>query len=237
MVESIKRYGLLPKSEQHERALHIRALVLNFLYYEPYTTVGVIQELTGYKSVQGATNLLRKLEKQGLVKRHRLTDLAARQLSLWGITGAGCSAIYDPDTSHYQRTRGFDTSKIFLTTLNHLVQTQLVKCRMLNSQRDITIEYINLNTWDKKQPDILATIVNKEGASATVAYEIELTIKSIKRYEQIVINYRKFLREEMCDYIIWATKNETDKEKLTEIFTEMGSEGSHHFRTIDELNL
>jgi len=230
-------YGLIPESERAERAEFIRSKVLSFLYYEPYTTAKVVQTLAQYKTIQGANKLLRSLEAQGFVKRQRLTNLAGRGMSLWGITGAGCAAIYDPEKSFYKRTRGFKTDSIYLTTLDHLNQMQLLKCRIINSKRNISILYIDKNIWKDKVPDVLAKLVLEDGNESIIAYEVELTIKSEKRYKEIIGDYKPHIKKNQCDYIFWVSDTESKRDKLSNIFKRNNGSSHHKFRTLEELKL
>ena len=225
---------LVPRAQQAEITIAKRSKVLSFMYYEKYTTWQVIKELVGHKSFQTTNDLLRKMEKQKWIKRYKSQDIAARNMSFWGITMAGIYAIYDEEVMPYLRKQGFDTKKVNITQLNHLTHEQLIKCKVINSERDIRLRYINKRTWRVKKPDVLTSLYRDED-EITIAFEVELTIKSIKRYKQI-INHYHLNHKFKFDNVIWATKDEKDKRKLKTIFENSNAHSYHYFYTIEELD-
>jgi hypothetical protein len=235
-MKELSEYGLVPHADRAARVNEIRQKTLSFLYYEPYTIAPVIQQLLGYKSNVGTWKLLTKMEKNGLVKRHSLIDFGGRRLLIWGITGAGCAAIYDEDKMRHLRTKGFDTSRIYLSTINHLIELQKVKTRIINSEMSIDILDINPRLWDKKKPDSLIRVTTERGEEV-IALEIELTIKSVIRYKSIIREYNKYLSSKLCTTVIWATQTEKQRDNLTRIFENLDTKDNHQFLTIEEMKL
>ena len=237
MSEDEKPSHLVPKAKQAKRIREVRMAVLKFLYFERYTTVRVIRNLVGYTSYQGTNALLRKMEATGHIKRHRLTNLGGQGFSLWGITLKGCAAIYDREKMPFKRTRGFDTQKVYLATLDHLIETQLLKCRIINSDRHISLKYINPNLWEHTKPDILAKLNDGDGEYTLITYQIELYLKPDERYRDIIGDYIPNIKRGNCEFILWCTPDEKTKNKLSNLFSRNGASEHHNFRTIAELKL
>jgi len=114
---------------------------------------------------------------------------------------------------------------------------QLLKCRIINSKRNISILYIDKNIWKDKVPDVLAKLVLEDGNESIIAYEVELTIKSEKRYKEIIGDYKPHIKKNQCDYIFWVSDTESKRDKLSNIFKRNNGSSHHKFRTLEELKL
>ncbi len=221
--------GLIPRSEQAAHSEKVRIAILAFLSDETYTTVEVIQKLVGYKSKQGANGVLQKLAKDGLLKHHKMKNFAGRGLSIWGITTRGMYAINDPDELP-DRVRGFEPSRISLATLDHKLQIQLVKIYL--NELDWSVKQIDTNIWDKKLPDIVCTKPSQE--DELIALEIELTIKSQKRYGDIITIY-KSAQQQNLRRVVWLTETDKAAAQLRNIFKALDESclELHRFMSLD----
>lgn len=222
--------GLIPRAEQAQHNEKIRTSVLKFLIDEIYSTVEILQQLMNYKTKQGALGLMKKLEKDGLVKLHRMKNFAGRGLHIWGITPRGIYAITDPDDLP-DKIRGFEPSRISLATLDHKLQIQLVKI-YLNELRWSIIPIDN-NIWDKKLPDIVCTKPQLE--NELISLEIELTIKSLKRYSNIITTYKILQNEQPLRRVVWLTDTDKAAAQLRSIFKGLDESclELHRFMSLD----
>ena len=228
----MKNLGLIPRSEQAAHSEKVRVAILTFLADETYSITDVIQKLIGFKSQQGAKGVLKKLSKDGLVKHHSMKNLAGRGLHLWGITARGIYAIYDPDELP-ERVRGFEPSRISLATLDHKIQIQLIKIYLI--ELDWSIEQIDPIVWDKKLPDIVTT--KPSNRNELIALEVELTIKSKKRYADIITTYKSVQKNTpSLRRVVWLTDNEKAAAQLHSIFKNLdeGSINLHKFMSLDK---
>lgn len=209
--------GLIPRAEQAAHSEKVRTAMLNFLSDETYTTVDIIQKLVGYKSKQGANGVLKKLANEGLVKEHRMKNFAGRGLVLWGITTRGMYAINDPDDLP-ERVRGFEPSRVSLATLDHKLEIQLVKIYL--KEIGWPIKNIDNNLWDKKLPDIICSKPSQP--NELIALEIELTIKSQKRYGDIITTYKSVQNEQQeLRRVVWLTDSDRAAAQLKGIFEKL----------------
>lgn len=223
--------GLIPRSEQAAHSEKVRVVILQFLNDETYTTAEIIQRLVGYKSKQGADGVLKKLANDGLLKHHKMKNFAGRGLSIWGITARGIYAINDPHELP-DKVRGFEPSRISLATLDHKLQIQLVKIYL--NELGWSIISIDPNIWDKKLPDILCTKPSEEFEQ--IALEIELTIKSQKRYGDIITTYKSMqYGQQSLRRVVWLTETEKAAAQLRSIFKGLDESclELHRFMSLD----
>ena len=220
--------GLIPRSEQGKHREDVTRRVLEFLFDETYTTSDVIKKLLGYSSLQGATGLMKKLEREGLIKHHAMKNLAGRGLHLWGISKRGIYAICDPDELP-ERVRSFEPSRVSLLMLPHKIEIQLVKIFLLENKW--SIQSIDPDVWEKKIPDI---VCKKPNEDRVISLEVELNIKSQKRYISIIKEYQELQDIGRVDRVVWLTETDRQSAQLAGIFKRINEQSSqlHVFMTL-----
>jgi hypothetical protein len=221
--------GLIPRAQQAAHSAKIRVSLLEFLNDESFTTADVVQRLVGYKSKQGALGVLQKLTKEGLIKHHKMKNFAGGNLNLWGITPKGIYAINDPDELP-TRVRGFEPSRVSLATLDHKIQIQLLKIYI--KELGWSVKKLNPSIWDRKIPDIICTKPDQD--EELIALEVELTIKSQKRYADIITSYKSDHLDTLRR-VVWLTETEKAASQLKNIFRKLDDSclDLHRFMSID----
>ena len=207
-----KTAGLMPRSEQHAHREAITLKALSFLQDETYSTTAVLQELLGYTSRQGIKGMLNKLVKEHLVKHHPIKNLAGRGIDLWGITKRGLYAI-DESGVLPDNVRGFEPSRVSLMALPHKVEVQKVKIALLNC--GWSIDNIQDHAWQDKIPDI---VISHPTEDAIFALEIELHVKSQKRYAAVIQHYKAAHNSEQMDRVYWLAEDDKMANQLAAVF-------------------
>lgn len=172
-------------AERMKRAQEKERKVLSFLYEESWTTAKTMQELLGFASHVPVNRLLKKMEQKELVRPHSFT-LGGVATNLWGITTHGLSmAVPAEKIEEAMRRKPFEPQKVNLSHINHQIVLQRAR---------IAAEQAGWVDWNRgeylggdisKRPDAMAT----SPSGKRIAIEVELTMKSRKRYQQVIGEY------------------------------------------------
>ncbi len=204
---------LMPPDRQAEQRAKVTESVLTFLSLETYTSTDILQTLLGYKTRHGTTKALRRLCQAGLIKEHDLTMLTGHALKLWGITVQGIYAINDPEKMP-DRVRGFEPSRISLLTLPHKIKCHETAVHALNN-RCVIVRSMDLFLGLNKIPDL---IIQNPKSGKHSAIEIELTVKTAKRYAKIFREYKQALKSNIVARVYWLTESEKMQQHLQRVF-------------------
>lgn len=189
---------MLPKmtSEQREqRSTEKREKIINFLASgEGFSTTAVICELLGC-SQPVAHRVLSALVKTDQLKSETL-QVEGRVTRLWGITphGLGLAGIFDAPFFELGRT-----NPQFVT---HHTDTQRARLKAAAAGwTSWTPGKLLYNQGLKKIPDALAT--NPDGE--LVAIELERTLKTPKRYADIISQHLQIIKAGRWGMVLYLT--------------------------------
>lgn len=158
-----------------------RGAVLHFLRDETWSTSDVLREVVGMESRQGIHSLLKKMERDELVRSHKLLISGRQGLQIWGITPHGIGMSFDTSEAFEDRP-SFDPSRLALSRVPHQVELQRVRLRAEKAGWTGWKRGERLGFQTPLRPDAL--VKNTQGVA--IAIEVERTIKSAKRYRQIM---------------------------------------------------
>lgn len=189
-------------------------LVLRFLREETWTHIDVLQQLLGIKTRSPVHTFLRKLEAQNLIKSDFLAVAYGRDIQLWGITAHGLAYSFD-DNEPYQERPTFSVKKVTQSTMQHKLDLQHVRviCEKRGFQNWRDGSKLGLRRSGFKVPDAL---VDMNGN--TVAMEVERTIKTAKRYADIITSHLRASRDGHWSKVIYLCPNEQVKKQLMKVF-------------------
>ncbi|MGP9648819.1 MobC family replication-relaxation protein [Halomonas sp. AOP42-C2-23] len=163
-----------------------RARLLAFLRDETWSTAPILQQVAGLQSRQAISTTLRQLERDQLVRRKPLTIAGLNNVVAWGITPHGLAMSWD-DADDMEQRPVFEPSRLTLTRVPHQIDLQTAR---------LAAEAAGWTDWQRGErqgksekgritPDAVAT--RPDGVR--VAIEIERTIKTQKRYQQIIAGH------------------------------------------------
>jgi len=203
-----------PAVRSHRKAQKEQAL-LRFLRQHIWSTQDILQQVMGLTSRQAAHKNLTNLEKQGLLRRHLYETLGGK-LTVWGITHQGQAHAFQVGTETIITTY-FEPSRVSEQTIHH--QLDLQKLRLAAERTGWTnwVDGDRLNIQDKnlKRPDAIV----RHPSGSLVAIECERTFKSLKRYEQILFQYLRWLKAGQIQEVIWLSPTEDMAKRLQAIIT------------------
>jgi hypothetical protein len=157
---------------------------------------------------------LRKLEAQNLIRSGFLDVAYGRNIQLWGITSNGLAHSFDDD-EQYQERPTFSVKKVTQSTMQHKLDLQNVRvlCEKRGYQNWRDGSKLGLRKSGFKVPD---SLVDMNGN--TVAIEVERTIKTAKRYADIIASHLRAARDGHWDKVIYLCPDEQVKKQLMKVF-------------------
>jgi hypothetical protein len=193
---------LATPAARRARSEQKRSAVLRFLRQEIWSSQVVLCALMGLESRTSAHKALTRMEADELLRRHTVTALGGGHLTLWGITAHGQAMAFDPATEA-PLAAYFEPSKVAEPTIKHGLDLQWIR---VYGERAGWHSWINGDRLPNllkggKRPDAIA--VSPTGQKT--AFEIERTIKTTKRYEQILASYLMALKAEQIHQVLWLS--------------------------------
>ena len=184
---SSKTATLLPPAERAARQAEKQKIVLEFLRDEIWTHGDVVAELLGFKSRQAGHKALSALARAGLVRQAKVETAWGRPVSIWGITSHGQAMAWPLDAEPPENPRTFEPSKIKPSTMAHHLDIQKARISAARSgwKGWQAGDAVFQKERKMKYPDAIATAPD----GARVAIEVERTIKSKKRYSEIIVSH------------------------------------------------
>ena len=177
--------------------------ILLFLLAEGFSIAAVLALLVNM-TPNGMQRILRRMEKAGLIKAHTVDfELSAWNLKIWGLTPTGALLATDMD----EDIKFFEVGRIKPITIAHSLALQRVKVIALrygwnqweSSSRMLKKANENRSTWIQV-PDAVA----RSPKGRKVAIELERTVKTPKRYVEILANYAEMISMGVIDEVIYV---------------------------------
>lgn len=177
-----------------------RRAVLRFLRDETWSVPDVLAQVAGITSRQGIHSTLKAMERDELVKHHSLPIAGRRDLPTWGITAHGLAFSWDEAEEIEDRPR-FEPSRLSLSRVPHQIDLQRAR---------LAAEAAGWTDWQRGErlgfsppirPDAMATTPK----GVRVAIEVERTIKTRQRYQQILGSHLEAIRAQHWLAVIYLT--------------------------------
>jgi hypothetical protein len=193
---------LTSPQERLTRAREKQQKILRFLRQEIWSSQEILGMVMGIQSRTTTHKNLVRLETDGLLKKHTITGLGGGTVALWGITSHGQAMAFDPATETPIPTY-FEPGKVAEVTVKHALDLQRLR---------VIAEFAGWHGWvnGDRMPDLLkggkrpdAVAISPDGMRTAV--EIERTIKTTKRYEQVLASYLMALKAGQVDQVVWLT--------------------------------
>lgn len=196
-------------AERAERAARKRWLVLRFLRDETWSELGILERVMGLKAREAAHRTLVKMEQENLIKRRTVSFVARMSLTVWGITPHGLAHAWDKHEPYEDRPH-FEPSKLALSRVQHHLTLQQVRLSMENAGWREWFKGEGLGFKVKIRPDAVA--LRPDGLR--VAIEVELTVKTRKRYQEIVRNHLMLIRQGGWDAVLYLSDSALRLQRL-----------------------
>ncbi len=208
---------LLPRNAAFARHDQKVDLVLRYLRTERWSHQDILQRLLGLRSRQAIHKTLVSMEKKGLVRRHHIEHGFSLPMTIWGITTHGVMSSFSDDET-ITDCRAFEPSKLKPTQINHTLDIQQARVK---AELAGWCEWASAGFAKKgiKNPD--ATAIRPDGI--VVAFEIERTLKSLRRYPDILVSHLDARKQGLWKEIYYLMPDQSMKHKVERIFNSITS--------------
>lgn len=190
------------KAERDRIKAEKQSKVLSFLLEERFSTAAVLALLLKMNP-NGVHRTLLKMEKEGLIKPHTVDfELSAWNLKIWGVTPTGALLAADID----EDLNFFEVGRTKPITIAHSLALQRVKVIALSNR---WVEWESSSKMLKKANKSRSIWIQVPDAVACspkgrkVAIELERTVKTPKRYFEILANYAEMLSSDVIAEVIY----------------------------------
>jgi DNA-binding Lrp family transcriptional regulator len=176
--------------------------ILSFLLAEGYSTAKILAQLLKM-TPNGVQRILRKMEVNELIKAHTVDfELGSWNLKIWGLTPTGALLA----TPENEEVNFFEVGRVKPITMTHSLALQRVKVLALSqgwsewksSSKMLQSANLSRSTW-LQVPDAVA--MSPKGRK--IAIELERTVKTPKRYVEILANYAEMLSSDVIAEVIY----------------------------------
>lgn len=191
------------KAERDRIRAENETKILSFLLEERFSTPKILAQHLR-KTPNGTQRILRRMEANGLIKSHSVDfELSAWNQKIWGLTPTGTCLATPED----EDVKFFEVGRIKPVTMTHSLKLQRVKVAAISkgwSQWESSSKMLQRAT---KSRSIWIQIPDAVGISPRgrkVAIELEKTLKTPKRYVEILANYAEMLASETIAEVIYV---------------------------------
>lgn len=208
--------NLIRSTEEREiRRAHKREAVISFLREHIWSTQDILQQVLMHQSRQATHKSLRKIEAEQLIRRHVYPHLGGK-LTLWGITPHGQAMAFDPGNQK-PISAYFEPSRIGEQGMQHHLDLQhlRLKAEGYGWKEWVDGDRIGRVGKDGRRPDAIA--LDPQGR--LTAIECERTIKTLKRYDQILASYLRAIKVGTFSRVVWVAPTAEIAARLRVIIT------------------
>lgn len=191
--------------------------ILSFLLEERFSMTLVLAQLLKMTS-NGTQKILNRMEAQEMIKAHTIDfELSAWSQRIWGLTPKGLLLVTDKNES----IKFFEVGRIKPITMMHSLALQRAKAialgcgwgEWISSAKMLQSANLSRTTW-MQVPDAVA--MSPKGRK--IAIELERTVKTPKRYVEILANYAEMISSGIIVEVIYICPENIAK-RLERLFS------------------
>lgn len=215
----------LVRDPQQRKQIHTQkqTKVLQWLKAETYSSPQILGLILGVTSRQAIHKTLTAMQEQGLIRAGQVQVVGGHQ-TLWGITEHGQAMACDPSKGEIPSGKVFEAGRISALRLKHILTLQKMKWQAIQAgwigwkNCDRGVKPQKGGEKFKHRPDA----VTIDPAGRVVAIELELTFKTVKRYEQEVIpsHARQICFGHQYHHVLWVCPTLEDVKRMTTLIIE-----------------
>lgn len=208
---------LLPREAAFSRHDQKTNQVLRFLRTERWSHQDILQRLLCLRSRQAIHKTLVNIEKKNLIRRHQIEHGFGRPMAIWGITTHGVMSSFSDDEP-LTEMRAFEASKLKPTQINHTLDIQLARVKA-ESAGWLNWTTAGFSIQGMKNPDAIASRPN----GIIVAFEIERTLKALRRYPDVIVSHLSARKKGMWNEIYYLMPDSRMKTRVERVFDSISS--------------
>lgn len=215
----------LIRDPQRRQQIHAQkqTTILDWLKAEIYSSPDILALVLGVSSRQAVHKTLTGMQAQGLIRSARVEVTGGHQ-TLWGITEHGQAVAWDLSRSEVPSGKPFEPGRVSALRLRHILTLQKMKWQAVHAgwsgwkNCDRGVKPQKRHEKFKHRPDV----VTIDPAGRVVAIELELTFKTIKRYQQEVLpsHVRQICLLHQYQHVLWVCPTVEDTRRMKGIIIE-----------------
>lgn len=202
-------------AERERRRQANRDRVLRWLRLNTWSTADVLRQVAEQGSRQAIHTLLQGLSREGLVRKAVISGEFGPPVSIWGISAHGAAMAARENEPITART--FEPSKVNMATLGHSLDVQRLQLR---AERAGWIWQPLVGEFSRSQAkyaDALAIRPDRQ----KVAIEVERTVKTSKRYAEILVAHLAARKQGKWDWVYYLSPDQGVCERVRRVFGEI----------------
>lgn len=197
------------RKERSKKVEMNRRLVLRFLRDEIWTTTEVLGPVVGFKKRETINKTLIHMEQDKLIQKHTLPIAGRHAITVWGITPHGLALSWD-EHEEYEDRPHFEPSRLNLSRVPHQLNLQKIRLALEKAGWSEWVRGERLGFKPKIRPDAIAT--RPDGLR--VAIEVELVIKTRRRYQVIIRDHLMQIRKGEWQAVLYLGNYATRLHKI-----------------------
>ena len=195
-------------------------IILKFLYIETWSHIDIVTELLSNISKNKVEEVLKDLVRERMIRSVAYDFLSTPDNEIWGITQHGLTQVKQSTGISDDSKRTFYKGRVSPTSFRHTTDIQRLRIYAersgwINWKKPSRID--NLNKDGFIYPDAIAT--RPEGLQ--VAIEVERTLKSKKRYRNILVSHLHSRKQRYWDEIYYFCPDAQITARLKRLFSEI----------------
>lgn len=202
-------------AERERRRMHKREQVLRWLRLNTWSTADVLRQVVDLSSRQAVHSLLQGLCRDQLVRKATISGEFGPSVLVWGITAHGAAMAAKDDESISCRT--FEPSKVRAATMGHDIDIQRLQLHAERAGWKWQVTNGEFARSEAKYADAVAT--RRDGIR--VAIEVERTVKTSKRYAEILAAHLAARKEGKWEQIYYLCPDSNIRDRVQRSFKEL----------------
>lgn len=200
----------LERQDRNERS------ILLFIAAEGFSTAQMLAELLGYKHPQSVYKILHRLEEKKFLRTYKMDFIG----NLYLLTPTGTSQL-----DEQAEVKNIKPHEIKPYSMEHRLAIQKCHIAMIRNRVEWKTSTGKIKKGQQKPDGAILFTYDKEEKSE-IAIEVELTIKTRKRYYQI---YNSYISSRF-KLILYVVPNEVLKKRLENILNDILNKHPHGLR-------
>ncbi len=196
---------------RQQRIEEKRQQLLSWLVDFTWTTPAIAGEVMGLKTRAGINKTLKQFESMDLIKSKSLQLGNSKNFRIVGITPNGL--LWCDGKNNNFKNPCFDVERVALSTINHRLDIQRCRLKVLRHNELIWLAENNLPTDLDYRPDAIIHFEDR-----IVALELERTAKTRKRYQQIIVQHLRQIKQGHYDQVHYVSTINGFAIRLSKLF-------------------
>ena len=206
------RTGLISDPALRQQRIELKKQkLLTWLVDFTWTTPNIAGEVMGLKTRAGISKTLKQFESMELIKSNSLQLENSRNFRIVGITPNGL--LWCDDKNNNFKKPCFDVGRVALSTVNHRLDVQQCRLKVSNQNKLSWLAENNLPENLSYRPDAIIHLKNR-----IVALELERTAKTRKRYQQIIVQHLRQIKQGYYDQVHYVSTVDGFTMRLRKLF-------------------